>query len=832
MDILGTLLEITIYSAVIFAATMLLKVCLKNKMSAFLHCAVWAVLIVRLMLPVTFSSPVHLSVIPDAPQPKVEAQARPDMAQPAITRQTNVSNEAAMQQPAPSASVQTQVKTTPIKLVAQPPASLTLPQVITIIWQAGVCICLFYLAMLYTVLRRKLRRNTAPPSHRLLALFKEIKEEMGIKADIKLVCQYEYGTPSLMFPRTIMMPMDSLAAMDDEQAGFALRHELSHYKRGDHIASILLSLLNAVYWFNPVVWIAFRQIRLDMETACDGAVVKNLSPGTRGLYAALIVKLFAQPAHRQLVLGLAHGDARKEAERRVRGIYMAGASKKSAKLVAALLAAVLLVACFTTACQPTPEKPVIIQKDNFENVINNTAQPASSSVANKQISWEDEFTKKYETKNSPSTKITVKVDASIDAQQDTGSVFSVESDNYDLDFAKKAAGYFLGDKYYDDIYTKNDLQMMILPLKRAIEGMEDINGSKGDIKSHLKLYEGQYERVPVNNAPGKLAFEKSNSNNYIGLKGYPYDGAVSQLYIGNDGKEYTAMYYIVQDGKKEYRDSNLEYTGTPARSMKKSYDEAKRIAEDAIANIYGNNMDLAQTDLYNAYTIDQTFGRALRGLLNDSCGQCYMFNFTPVYGGLPQLYAPEAQNEDDMTNEGVSMYQQKWDYEYSMKWPAQYVQVLVDDKGIVQFWGFSPTKTTGTVNKNVAMKSFDEIFEKFKKDIFYCSVWSYAGLEKVDIKIDKIVFGMIRVPVKDNPDKYYMIPAWQFIGSKTEIHLPLPDNLPKEIREASLAVGNRNYTESGKTFMVLNALDGSIVDTSYYINVKGTLEKTIGVEKE
>jgi hypothetical protein len=146
-----------------------------------------------------------------------------------------------------------------------------------------------------------------------------------------------------------------------------------------------------------------------------------------------------------------------------------------------------------------------------------------------------------------------------------------------------------------------------------------------------------------------------------------------------------------------------------------------------------------------------------------------------------------------------------------MKWPAHYVQVYVDDSGIVEFYEFSPAKIVEKVNNNVQVLTFDEIFEQFKKDIFYCSAWTAFGFAKVvDIKIDSIRFGMIRVPVKDNPDTYYMIPAWQFAGSKKEI-------------------GNSLYTESGKTFLVLNALDGSIIDTSYYINSKMTLEKMIGI---
>ena len=144
---------------------------------------------------------------------------------------------------------------------------------------------------------------------------------------------------------------------------------------------------------------------------------------------------------------------------------------------------------------------------------------------------------------------------------------------------------------------------------------------------------------------------------------------------------------------------------------------------------------------------------------------------------------PKPEMKMTMTDEGVAVYEQSWDYEYSMKWPAQCVQVVVDDTGIVQFWGFSPTRVAETVNDNVEMLSFDEIFEKFKKDIFYSSVWSYNGLEKVDIDIDRIVFGMIRVPVKDNPNAYYMLPAWQFIGSKKEVPVENAE-IPEDIQAA------------------------------------------------
>ena len=485
-------------------------------------------------------------------------------------------------------------------------------------------------------------------------------------------------------------------------------------------------------------------------------------------------------------------------------------NQKMKQILTALFA--MAFVCLTTACQPTPKQPVVIPKDNFEGLVRNTAQPSGQqkSADKTHIIWSSDTEEDF--LGGTRTTLTVHVDAVIDASQKTASVYTVEPDKYSLDFAKTAAEYFIGDTYYDDVFTKQDLLLKIIPLKQAIQSMDD--KKKSGAESFLKVLESDYDKAPVDNAPGKIAF-KDLGYECVGLKGYPYEGAVSEMYMGNGGVGYTDFYYVVEDGKKEYLTSNQKYSGTPARQMETSYEDAKKTAEHAIATLYGEAMSLVQTDLYNVQLVDENWGWANFEMKNDSCPQAYMFTFTPIFGGLAQLYAPEASNSDSLQEEGVPVYESRWDYEYSMKWPAQYVQVLVDDNGIVQFWGFSPTKVTGALNDNVAMLTFDEIFDQFKKDIFYCSAWSSIGVTEVGINIDAVNFGMIRVPVKDNPETYYMVPAWQFAGTKTEKFTT-----------------SETYTESGKTFLVLNALDGSIIDTSYYDNVGLMLSKAIGCSKD
>ena len=57
---------------------------------------------------------------------------------------------------------------------------------------------------------------------------------------------------------------------------YMLLHELQHYKHHDAIGSFLMNLAGVVYWFNPLVWYALKEMRNDREVACDTSVLKML----------------------------------------------------------------------------------------------------------------------------------------------------------------------------------------------------------------------------------------------------------------------------------------------------------------------------------------------------------------------------------------------------------------------------------------------------------------------------------------------------------------------------------------------------------------------------
>ena len=70
----------------------------------------------------------------------------------------------------------------------------------------------------------------------------------------------------------VLLPTPALDWSDD-LARIVLRHELAHVSRGDWAVQVTAEVLRALYWFNPLVWIACRRLRQESEHACDDAVL-------------------------------------------------------------------------------------------------------------------------------------------------------------------------------------------------------------------------------------------------------------------------------------------------------------------------------------------------------------------------------------------------------------------------------------------------------------------------------------------------------------------------------------------------------------------------------
>jgi beta-lactamase regulating signal transducer with metallopeptidase domain/Tol biopolymer transport system component len=71
---------------------------------------------------------------------------------------------------------------------------------------------------------------------------------------------------------TILLPA-GVEQWPEERRHLVLRHELAHIQRADCLTQVLAQVACAVYWFNPLTWLAARQLRVERERACDDRVL-------------------------------------------------------------------------------------------------------------------------------------------------------------------------------------------------------------------------------------------------------------------------------------------------------------------------------------------------------------------------------------------------------------------------------------------------------------------------------------------------------------------------------------------------------------------------------
>lgn len=199
-------------------------------------------------------------------------------------------------------------------------------QVITfissMIWIAGVAVMLVYTAVSY------------------LRICKKVKEAMPFKENI-WVCDH-VDSPFILGvirPR-IYLP----SAMDGQDIEYVIAHENAHLKRHDHWWKPLGFLLLAIYWFNPILWIAYILLCRDIELACDEKVIWNMGTENKKPYSDALINCSA-PRRMIAACPLAFGEVGVKA--RVKSVLN---YKKPAFwiIIAAVITCIIVAVCFLT----------------------------------------------------------------------------------------------------------------------------------------------------------------------------------------------------------------------------------------------------------------------------------------------------------------------------------------------------------------------------------------------------------------------------------------------------------------------------------------------------
>ncbi len=164
-------------------------------------------------------------------------------------------------------------------------------QIFFVIWLIGFVVVLGRSIFAYVKFSNLLKRWGAPISDlRILENFHIIKEEFGIKKDIRLFYYPQVSSPMIFGLRH---PIVLLPATDytDEELDLIFEHELTHYKHRDIYANLLVLLVKAAHWFNPIVAFACKEVQEAAESYCDHSVLSQRDQAYRSFYGETIITM-------------------------------------------------------------------------------------------------------------------------------------------------------------------------------------------------------------------------------------------------------------------------------------------------------------------------------------------------------------------------------------------------------------------------------------------------------------------------------------------------------------------------------------------------------------
>jgi len=240
----------------------------------------WLLVVVRLALPWTVPSAVSLFNFVSwarASEAVVSLRATPP---PSAVVQSTVS--APVQMPAQQAAV--------ALAAAAPRFTLSwLP----LAWAAGA----LTLALCLVITHYRLWRRVTPCrpliDSPVLNLLEDCKQRMGVRVPVALVETAAVDGPCLfgfMRPR-LLLPPGFTRGFSSDELRYVFLHELAHVKRHDIFLGWLMTLLQMLHWFNPLVWLAFARMRVDRELACDALALSHAEDQDNQPYGRTIVKL-------------------------------------------------------------------------------------------------------------------------------------------------------------------------------------------------------------------------------------------------------------------------------------------------------------------------------------------------------------------------------------------------------------------------------------------------------------------------------------------------------------------------------------------------------------
>ena len=285
-------------SSLLIALVLAADFVLRRKVRAAVRYALWLIVLLKLVLPPSMALPTGVAwwLRPSAP-----ARVQPRATSFVVTRADSSASVApflAYTRPAPA------------PLPAPVPAPMSPAAWALIVWSFVSLGLIGWLTLRWRRVTKTVQRAATTPSPAsgiaLVELLEEAKRMTGVRRFMRLRVTEQTISPAVygLFRPVILLPQSLVERIAPEQLRAVLLHELIHFRRADVWINCAQTLLQILYWWHPLVWLANARVRRVREEAVDDAVMIALR-SEADQYAPALLEVARLALNRPLsVLGL------------------------------------------------------------------------------------------------------------------------------------------------------------------------------------------------------------------------------------------------------------------------------------------------------------------------------------------------------------------------------------------------------------------------------------------------------------------------------------------------------------------------------------------------
>lgn len=402
--LLNNLMQIGLTVSLAALVPLILRRLMKKRYPARMVCVVWAILALRLLIPVQLTLPqAPVQVMPRTSYVVQSDQTAFRQAGLPVT-QTPARWVTGTQAQTLSAADTGTVKTVDIT------------DILLTLWLAGVIACVLWQGIGYYRLIRSLKgKSRSVERADLHTILQEQCADLIIDREIPLQVSSAADCPMLagFIHPTLYLPDERISQTD---AVFIFRHELTHYKHGDLWLKLLLLAARCLHWFNPLVHLIARFAQEDIEAACDDAVVRGHDGAYRRAYGETILRSAIAQSQKRKALVSCFGDDKKTLMRRFEGLFDKSVKKRGVALVVMIALLVGSLSCTIavgdkTPSQTTEERALLIANTFAQAYVDEDAEgfykyldPSSENAKGDTFSTGAAVYKRYTTRYEPETQ--------------------------------------------------------------------------------------------------------------------------------------------------------------------------------------------------------------------------------------------------------------------------------------------------------------------------------------------------------------------------------------------------------------------------------------------